>query len=402
MRQETLQHGNPQPMGNRTRGTGRRTIGSLFGGLLVAAALLAWTAHPAVAQKSEPKFRGNVQFLYGQWDVSSPNNNPAAENIDGPMMSTESNLFVDGTNGPAEWQFRFRIRGRDRPGDGTGAGDFSADGQAGNVGSGGLQTVRGHLVWHVTDNFQIAGRRDGTHPVATVTENDPIQNLPCACRLGETSDEPFLDFRITQGPFWFGGMLAPSPGTAMQLNGKATSGPGKGGGANAASDSGSQLIGAYFRYKQSGLMFSAYAATASGDADTDDDETLDFSGGATALQLHLILPIGVGALKFDFETVASDLAPALNSGESEEEQTFFGVLLQVDGLRVGLNQGVQEIGAFEKTQSNITAHYRFGISKDFWVGPEFQLQTIELDDPAAPGADDEEITSIAWLMSTKF
>lgn len=102
MRQETLQHGKPHPMSNKTRGAGRRTIGSLLGGLLVAAALLAWTAQPAMALKLEPKFRGNVQFLYGQWDVSSPNNDPTAEDIDGAMMSTESNLFVDGTNGPAD------------------------------------------------------------------------------------------------------------------------------------------------------------------------------------------------------------------------------------------------------------------------------------------------------------
>ena len=211
-----------------------------------------------------------------------------------------------------------------------------------------------------------------------------------------------MSLALNRIPLWFGAMLAPSPGTSMQLNGLATSGPGKGGGAGAAGDSGSQLIGAYFRYKQSGILFSAYAATASGDADTDDDGTAEFSGSATAAQLHLIIPIGVGALKFDLETVTNDLEPSLNGGETEEEQTFIGVLLELAGLRLGFNSGVQEIGAFEATQSNLTAHYRFTVSKGFWVGPEFQLQTIELDDPTAPGADDEEITSIAWLMSTKF
>lgn len=380
----------------------RRRLASLLGGLLAVAVLSALAASPAMAQKSDVGIRGNVQFLYGLWDVSSPNNDPTAEDIDGAMMSTESNIFFEGKNGPADWQFRFRIRGRDRPGDGDGAGNFSADGQAGNVGSGGLQTVRGHLVWHVTDSFAIAGRRDGTHPVATVTENDPIQNLPCACRLGETSDEPYLDFRFTSGAIWVGGMLSASPGTAMQTNGQAARGPGSGGGANGAGDSGSQLIGAYFRYKQRGLMFSAYAASASADADTDDDGTLDFSGSSTAAQAHLILPIGIGALKFDFETVSNDLEPTLNDGETTEDQTFFGVKLEVMGLRAGFASGVQEIGSFEATKSNLTAHYRIGISKGFWVGPEFQLQTIELSGPGTEGTDDEEITSLAFLMSTKF
>ena len=408
MNQEGYRNGKSKSPRKIRPGVAGRVPWGLLAGLMAGAALLAFVAAPVMAAGDGVNIRGNVQFLYGQWDVSSPNNDPTAEDIDGAMMSTESNIFFEGKNGPADWQFRFRIRGRDRPGnprgtgDTTGAGDFSADGQAGNVGSGGLQTVRGHLVWHVTDNFAIAGRRDGTHPVATVTENDPIQNLPCACRLGETSDEPFLDFRFTNGPIWVGGMLAPSPGTSMQLNGEATSGPGKGGGAGAAGDSGSQLIGGYFRYKQSGFMFSAYVASASSDADTDDDGSLDFSGSASAFQLHLILPIGGGALKFDVESVTSDLEPALNAGEDEEEQLFVGALLQLGGLRAGFNQGVQEIGSFEKTQSNLTAHYRVVVAKNFWVGPEFQLQTIELSGPGTTGADDEEITSVAWLMSSKF
>lgn len=95
MRQEALQRGKPQPMSNKTRSTGRWTIGSLLGGLLVAAALLAWTAHPAAAQKSDINIRGNVQFLYGQWAVSAPNNIAAAEDVDGPIMSTESNIFFE-------------------------------------------------------------------------------------------------------------------------------------------------------------------------------------------------------------------------------------------------------------------------------------------------------------------
>lgn len=390
------------------RGETRCAAKYLASSLLAVLALMAIAVAPALGQDGGVKIRGNVQFLYGQWDVDGANNDPNAEDIDGAIMSTESNLFVEGENGPMDWQFRFRIRGRDRPGrkpekkGDTPAGDFSAAGQAGNVGSGGLQTVRGHLVWHVTDAFSVAGRRDGTHPTATVTENDPIQNLPCACRLGETSDEPFLDLRLTYGPIMFGGMLAPSPGTSMQLNGKATGGPGSGGGANAAGDSGSQLIGGYFQYKQAGFLISAYAAIASADADTDNDGTTDFDGDSTAAQVHLIIPIAAGALKFDVETVTSDLDPLLNNGESEEEQIFVGFLLELFGLRAGINQGVQEIGAFEKTQTNLTAHYRFAVTENAWVGPEIQMQTIELDDPANPGAADEEITSIAFLMSTRF
>lgn len=202
-------------------------------------------------------------------------------------------------------------------------------------------------------------------------------------------------------------MLAPSPGSAMQVNGLATDGPGKGGGTKSAADgggaadSGTQLIGAYFRYKQGGFMFSGYLATASGDADTDNNGTLEFSGGSTAAQLHLIVPIGGGNLKFDLETVANDLEPALNGGVTEEEQTFTGVLLELGGLRAGFNQGVQEIGAAETTQTNLSAHYRIAITENFWVGPEYQLQTIEVPS-GAPGTDDEEITSLAFLLATKF
>ena len=97
MKQEAQQHGKSQPKSDGTRRAGRRTIGSLLGGILVAAALLAWTAHPVAAQKSDIKIRGNVQFLYGQWDVSAPNNDPTAQDIDGAMMSTESNIFFQGT-----------------------------------------------------------------------------------------------------------------------------------------------------------------------------------------------------------------------------------------------------------------------------------------------------------------
>ena len=121
-----------------------------------------------------------------------------------------------------------------------------------------------------------------------------------------------------------------------------------------------------------------------------------------ATQVHLILPIGIGSLKFDVESVSNDLEPTLNGGLTEEEQMFIGALLQISGLRVGFNQGVQELGSSEKTQSNLTAHYRFGITKGFWVGPEIQKQTIEVSGPSAAGKVDEEITSVAFLMSTRF
>ena len=45
---------------------------------------------------------------------------------------------------------------------------------------------------------------------------------------------------------------------------------------------------------------------------------------------------------------------------------------------------------------------RFAVTKDFWVGPEFQFQTIELSGPGTAGKDDEEITSLAFLMSSRF
>ena len=148
---------------------------------------------------------------------------------------------------------------------------------------------------------------------------------------------------------------------------------------------------------------SAYVASASADADTNDDGKLNFSGSSMATQVHLILPIGIGSLKFDVETVSNDLDPTLTAtGESTEDQMFIGTLLQISGLRVGFNQGVQEIGSSEKTQSNLTAHYRFGITKGFWVGPEVQQQTIEVSGPSAAGLVDEEITSVAFLMSTRF
>ena len=109
------------------------------------------------------------------------------------------------------------------------------------------------------------------------------------------------------------------------------------------------------------------------------------------------IPIGVGTIKVDVETATSDLA-----GGGEMEQTYTGVLFIAGGLRVGFGTGTRELSgggvAVEDTQTNITGHYRIPMGKGGWVGPEIQMQTVEDDG----STEDEEITSIRWLMKGGF
>ena len=53
-------------------------------------------------------------------------------------------------------------------------------------------------------------------------------------------------------------------------------------------------------------------------------------------------------------------------------------------------------------QVNLSAHYRIPVGAGGWVGPELQTQTISQDDGAGTVSEDEQITSIRWLMLISF
>ena len=57
-----------------------------------------------------------------------------------------------------------------------------------------------------------------------------------------------------------------------------------------------------------------------------------------------------------------------------------------------------DVAGAEDTQTNIWAHYRIPMGKGGWVGPEIAMQTVE----DAGKTEDEEITSIRWLMRVGF
>ena len=382
--------------------------------LLLLLAVFVFAAAPAIAQV---KIRGTVGYGFGTYThVPAKDVLDATEadddDIEGLIFAVESNIFFTGKTGDVDYRLRFRLRGIDRP---------EADGDSNTFKDQELQTVRGHIRWKVSDMFSIRIANAGTGPVAMVTENDPIQNIPCIlCRNGEISDEPQIDFRLKFGALIVGAYLTAEAPTNLNTTGVLFDKDGdtqhqKTGGSNA------QTIGAYFKLKDPGFIISGFFITSSADNDRDDvadppkgvdGKFDDFAGSASGLALQLVLPLGIAKLKFDFQDFTSDLAPvakvatnvdSLGIAVSEQEVGYIGVKVEIMGLYAAINIGTETFGGDEDVATVFAVHYRIPVGKGSWVGPELAMSTVERT-RANPNVSfaDEEVQTLRFLMKTKF
>ena len=357
--------------------------------VMAGLALLTAATSPGVAFAEEAKVRVTSGWGFGHRTVTAPGNDATRPDITGFTAMAEANLFVEGGDGVLEGRFQLRLRGREQQ---TAEQDLNtfADDEA--------QTIRGHVRWKISGSWRLMIAKAGAVHVNSLTENDPVQSLPCACLIGNLTDEGFIDLEYISGGFELSFSLSPSTPDGLTTNGLRVGIPG-GGGLDA--DSNNQSFWIMVKARTGELAIHAKLVTASGEQDNDaDPTTLEFSGIATAITVHVIIPLGDSKLKLDFESGRSDLDPTLgpNGGATEEEILYTGILWEMGGLFLAYGQGSSEVGATEATQTNLAVHYRFPLGKG-WIAPEFAMQTRE---DITSGPAEEEITVLRLMLMHSF
>ena len=380
---------------------------------LILAALVAvsftMVAGSAFAQ-SGPKVSGNVAMGFGTITITPPL--AGAPDIEGYTAAMENNLFVQGNNGPMNYRFRLRMRGTEVPAAAGGPGNSLADGH--------LQTVRGYVGWAVTDAFKITLRKAGTSPVASIAENDPVQNLSYSF-TGDLADREHIDFAFKAGGNTFGATLSAQTPTAQSTSGAVSS--------SSEGDHENLNIELYTKLKFGGIGVNLKLNTASGTQYEDSTTTTagsctalpctasDFDSTTTStgagagnsydsdgLQAHVTVPAGPATIKFDFETNTSDVRES-DTLKGEWTFDYIGLLVSVAGLNIGFATEESEVtvssGTSGTTETHINVHYRIPTGKGGWVGPELSMKTTADDTPNST-APDEEITTIRWLQVIKF
>ncbi len=268
-----------------------------------------------------------------------------------------------------------------------------------------LQTVRGWARWSISENLYLRIANKGTGPVAHVSENDPVQNIPCAgCRIGEISDEPQIEFGIKAGGHTFGVYASNEAPTGISTD--TDGGSQDTGGSNALS------TGVFANLKFGDVNLLGFFITSSADNDTDGDGQFDdFAGSADAFMIAVKLKAGPVGINADIESGTSELDPndPANADAvsgvpvAEEEVDHVGVKISVAGLVAAVGLGTQTKGSVEDEQQVVAVHYRIPVGKGAWVGPEFQQLTESTTDPSqTPPPPDVTTTTIRWLMATKF
>ncbi len=334
---------------------------------------------------NKPKISGGAGYAFGHWTIENMGNKNRADDVAGLVMMLESNIVLTGGNGPLDYRWRMRFRGRDRP---------EAFGDAGIFAGGGLNTIRGHVRWKFSKSLSLRLAKPGVSSIYSGTENDPIQNLPCACYMADLADRGMLDLQYNAGALMAGVDLSGESPNSMSTTGM----PGglAGAGGTAGINNGSTTL--YGRLKFGKSLVQAKYVTASGDNDIDGDGTIDFGGAATGMGVYARLKFGAIGLNVDFESTSSDLDPVRNSGVDTQDMGNIGALLSFGGLRAAYNAGTKEVGTKEDTQTNLWVHYRIPMGKSGWVGPEYATVTTE----KAGKADDQTITSLRFLMRIGF
>jgi hypothetical protein len=350
---------------------------------------------------------------FGTYTLTPPS--AGAGDVEGYTAAMENNLFVQGNNGPMNYRFRIRMRGVETPELAGGTGGSLADGK--------LQTVRGFVGYQVTDAFKITLRKAGTSVVASIAENEPVQNLSYAF-TGDLADREHIDFAFKSGANTFGLVLAAQTPTAQSTDGSGAS--------SSEGDHENLTIELYGKLKFGAIALNLKLNTSSGtqygnstSADSDCeaiedsghtcslDDVTGTAGKGTAydsdgLQAHVTVPAGPATIKVDVEMNTSDLRES-DTLKGEWTFNYIGVLVAVMGLNIGFateeseftdSTGVVQDGS--ETETHINVHYRIPTGKGGWVGPELSMKTIANDDPTASADPDEEITTIRWLQVIKF
>ncbi len=382
------------------RGETRCAATYLASSLLAVLAVMAIAVAPALGQDGTPKIRGNFGSAFGFKTVEAKGGDPTVEDIEGAVMSIESNLFIEGSTGTMSYRFRLRFRGREFQND---DGDQNLFGSK-VTDSGGntrtqvnnLQVFRGSGRWHIGETFDITiGKYGGTRQTSA-TENDPVQLFPYPLFTADGADAGMIDFTFKFAGGIVGAMVYPDTAGNMTTSGVTRFTKLGSGGSDAGNNN--LTLNPYFQGKFGGFGIGARVASSTGE-ETDSAgvvQTFDATGFGVGLEI----PLGIGSLKLDFESATSDLDSANpdNFGDSEEEMTGFGALLAIAGLRVGFTAAEQEVGPHEFTQTNISAHYRFATGSTSWVAPEIQMQTKEDSREIA----DEEQSAVRLLYQIGF
>ena len=351
---------------------------------------------------SKPKISGNAGYAFGFWTIENRGNVTSQDDLTGFVGMFEANMVFTGGNGPLDYRFRWRMRGRDRPEAFGDAGTLQADnrssfGGGSSAGFNKFQTLRGHVRWSPTKNLKIRIAKVAVTAVTSTTENDPIQNLPCACFMADLFDKVQIDFQFTMGPHMLGFALAGETPGSMTTTGEKVGNPGSTG--KTAGNENQSLTG-FIKLNFGGFKVSAKVVSASGQPyDTSTNSNAGESFDSTGFTVHIAFPVGVGTAKFDVESATSDLA-----NSDEESMLYTGFSISLGGLNIGVGVGTQELdlSSEETTQTNIAVHYRFPMGKGGWVGPEIALQTREKTTAAGVALEDEDITSIRWLHRIGF
>ncbi|MCZ6559230.1 MAG: hypothetical protein O7A69_15870, partial [SAR324 cluster bacterium] len=326
-----------------------------FGAMLLVICVAALGFPAGFARAAPAKIKIDNGWGFGNRTVTAPENDAAREDIQGFTIMVEANLFVEGGDEILDGRFHIRVRGNEQQ---------SAEGDTDTFADDEAQTVRGQVRWHLGKNLRLRVAKAGGMRVSSITENDPVQSLPCACKIGSLSDEGFVDIELQVGAFNFSVAVSPSTPNSLTTDGLPHGIPG-GGGRDA--DNNNQATWFMVKAKFGKLELHVKTVDAAGDQNNDgDDNTFEFNGGASALTAHAIISIGAGILKLDYETGSSDLdASVPANGGATEEVTYIGVLLEWDGLYLGYGKGTSKVGNFEAAQTNLAVHYRYAVGNGY-------------------------------------
>ena len=374
----------------------------------------------AAEMDGSPKISGDAGFGFGQRTDSGFDGNSAADDIEGWTGSWESNLIASGDNGKVFYKYRIRLRGVDGP--------RAAGLPSNTLNDNEPQTVRGLVGWRTTDAFTITIRKWATSPVASVAENDPVQNIAYAY-TGDMADKLQIDFAFKAGIGTFGATIAPKTPSKQSTTGSAGSGA-SGDTENSNMEFYAKLkfgcIGLNVKLNQaSGTGYDDRATTTSDDTSvctlsqyectaTVDTANANYGKKATqsydssGMQIHAKIPLGPANLGVDYETNASDIDDAAGvgaAGSKEYTVDYIGLKVSVAGIVAGFATHAEEStftgGTSGYTATYLSVHYRIPQGKGAWTGPEYSSRTIADDTPGSTAAD-EETTTIRWLQVIKF